>query len=167
MLATAARAAFAARSSTSFSDASPVGGRLLDRFGREPHDGEDRSLDRPEHRFVGRVGGAPQAGDHIGGRDRLERRERVGEAPEDLREDHARVAAGAHQRAVPDRLAHLLHVGAVGGQLVDDRLQGERHVRAGVAVGHGVDVEAVQFFLMVAQRVAVRGDHPAQISRRE
>ena len=142
-------------------------GRLLDGLGREPHHGEDRPLDRAEHRLVGGVGGAPQAGDHVGSRDRLERRERVGEAAEDLREDHARVPAGAHQRTVPDRLADLLHVGAVGGQLVDDRFERERHVGAGVAVGHRVDVEAVQLFLVVAQHVAVRGDHAAQISRRE
>ena len=143
------------------------GGRLLDRFGREPHDGEDGALDRAEHRFVGRVGGAAQPRDHVGGRDRVEGRERVGEAPQDLRQDHARVAAGAHERPVPYRLAHLRHVRAVARQLAHHRFERERHVRARVAVGHGVDVEAVQLLLVVPQRVAVRGDDAAQISRCE
>ena len=107
MLATAARAAFAAAFEHVVEGGLAGGGRLLDGFGREPHDGEDGALDRAEHRFVGRVGGAAQAGDHVGRGDRLEGRERVGEAPEDLRQDHARVAAGAHERPVPDRLAHL------------------------------------------------------------
>ena len=34
------------------------------------------------------------------------------------------------------------------------RLEGERHVGAGVAVGHRVDVEPVQLFLVRAERVA-------------
>ena len=144
-----------------------IRGYLLDGFGGDPHDREDRSLDRPEHCFVGGIGSAPQTGDHVGSRDRLEWRERVREAPQDLRQDHTRVPAGPHQRAVPDRLTDLLHVRAVGGQLLDDGFEGERHIGARIAVGHRVHVEAVQFFLMVAQRVAVRGDHTSQISRCE
>ena len=110
VLATAARAAFAARSSTLVEGGSrPRWTAPSTDFGREPHHGEDRALDRAQHRLVGRVGGPAQPGDHVGAGHRVERRERVGEAPQDLREDHARVAAGAHQRPVPDRLAHLLH----------------------------------------------------------
>ena len=167
MLATAARAAFAARSSTSLRVASPLADACSTASAASRTTVRIVPSTGPEHRLVRRVRGAPQAGDHVGSRDRLERRERVGEAAEDLREDHAGVPAGTHQRTVPDRLADLLHGGAVGGQLVDDGFERERHVGAGVAVGHRVDVEAVQLFLVVAQHVAVGGDHAAQISRRE
>ena len=43
--------------------------------------------------------------------DRVERRERVGEPAQDLGQDHARVAARPHERAVANGLADLLHCG--------------------------------------------------------
>ena len=92
--------------------------------------------------------------------------ERVGEAPQDLAEDHARVAPGAHERAVRDRLADLGH-GLGRPELLDHRLEGQRHVRAGVAVGHRVDVEPVQRLLVDAERVPEAGDDPADVGRAE
>ena len=41
------------------------------------------------------------------------------------------------------------------GQLAHHRLEGQRHVGPGVAVGHGVDVEAVDELLVGTQRVPV------------
>ena len=97
---------------------------------------------------------------------RAPRPERVGEAPEDLAEDHARVAPGAHERPVRDRLADLGH--RLGrSELLDDRLEGQRHVRAGVAVGHRVDVQPVQRLLVDAERVPEAGDDPADVGRAE
>ena len=56
-------------------------------------------------------------------------------------------------------------VGAV--ELPDHRLEGERHVGAGVAVGHGVDVEAVQLVLVGAECVAIGGDDATQVGGTE
>jgi hypothetical protein len=47
----------------------------------------------------------------------------------------------------------------------DDRLDGQRHVGAGVAIGNGVDVEAVDDLLMSAQDVPIALEHPADIGR--
>ena len=108
--ATASCAASAARSSTPSSVVAPSALRRLRRLGGVAHDGEDRPLDRAHHRLVRGVGGRGA------GRRRRRRRptassrrERVGEPAQDLREDHARVAPGAHERAVRDRLADLVH----------------------------------------------------------
>jgi len=68
----------------------------------------------------------------------------VGEPADDLRQDHARVAACAHERR-PREL--LRESGAVVRlrllERLDDRARGEREVRPGVAVGDGIDVEVV------------------------
>jgi large subunit ribosomal protein L28 len=68
-----------------------------------------------------------------------------------------------------DRFAHLLHGRGVRGpvQLLDDRFEGERHVGAGVAVGHRVHVERVEFVLMGAERVPVGRHDPSQVPRRQ
>ena len=70
--------------------------------------------------------------------------EPLGHAPEDLAGDDAGVAARAHQRPEADRGGDPL------GRLARDRLRlvergldRREHVRAGVAVGDRVDVEAV------------------------
>ena len=51
-------------------------------------------------------------------------------------------------------------------ELRDHRLEGERHVRAGVAVGDRVHVEPVELVLVRAQGVAVGGDDPPQVAGR-
>ncbi len=50
-------------------------------------------------------------------------------------------------------------------ELGGHRLEGEGHVRAGVAVGHGVDVEAVDELLMAAQAVPEGADDAAEPGR--
>ena len=67
------------------------------------------------------------------------------------RQDHAGVAPGAHERAVADGLARR----PPGrrrrpSSSSHDRLEGEGHVGAGVAVGHRVDVEPVDAGLVGA-----------------
>ena len=59
-----------------------------------------------------------------------------------------------------------LHVDGMSSHAVElghHRLEGERHVRARVAVGHRVDVEPVDDVLVGAERVAVTGDHGPQV----
>ena len=81
------------------------------------------------------------------------------EAAEDLAQDHAAVAAGAHERAVADGVARgveilgrsVLHLGHHG-------VEGARHVGAGVAVGNRVHVEAIEPARVLAHGVAERGD---------
>ncbi len=71
--------------------------------------------------------------------------EALGEAAEDLREDDARVAAGAHEGAEADRggdAVRLLPADAL--TLLEGGADGGEHVRAGVAVRDGVDVERVE-----------------------
>jgi len=71
------------------------------------------------------------------------------EAPEDLRQDHARVAAGAHQAAVRRELGDLAHLGGVRLLDVLDRgLKRQQHVRARVAVGDREHVEPVHLLVV-------------------
>ena len=132
-------------------------------LGRRPHDREDRPLDRAHDGLVGRVGRPGAARRDVGRAGGLEVAERVGEAPQDLGEDHAGVAPGAHQRAVGDGLADLGHVLGGPPSSWHHRLEGQRHVRAGVAVGDRVDVQPVQLVLVGAQRVPEPGDGLPQI----
>ena len=70
--------------------------------------------------------------------------EHVGGSAHDLREDHARVAARAHQRAARDVARERLPARRRG--LVDglgNRAHRHRQVRAGVAVRNRIDVEVV------------------------
>ena len=115
-----------------------------------PHDGEDRPLDRPHDRGVGGGAGLGQGRRHRGPVGPLGVVEAVAEPPQDLGQDHARVAPRPHERAVGDGLAGGDHVAgfrhSVEGR--HHRLQGEGHVGAGVAVGDGIDVEPVQSLLV-------------------
>ena len=140
--------------------------RLLDRLGGEPDDREDGSLDRSEHRLVGRIGGAAESRHDVMRADAFERRERVRQPPQDLRQDHTRVAARAHQRAVPDCFADVAHRRVRGGgQLADDGFDREGHVRPRVAVGDGVHVEPVELVLVQPQHVAVRRHDAPEVGR--
>ena len=142
--------------------------RSLDRVRPAPHDGGDqladasfgvglgllrhladdrqhRPLDRFRHRRVRRVA---RAAERPGDRCRVELlrlRDRLCEAADDLREDHARVAAGAHQRGTGEFLRERREIGRGRRvELLDRRANSERQVRAGVAVGDGIDVEIVE-----------------------
>ena len=57
------------------------------------------------------------------------------------------------------------HTSPIAGGVADlgaHRLERQRHVRAGVAVGDRVHVEPVELLLVAAERVAVGGDDPGQ-----
>ena len=61
------------------------------------------------------------------------------------------------------------HVG-VGSQLVellDDRFNRQGHVCAGVTVGHGVDIEAVNYLFVGSQQVGKGADYSAEVSGRQ
>ncbi len=122
-------------------------GRVLPRGslgGKLAGDGQDRSFDGLAHGRIGSVArGCESARDRLG-IDLAGLRKRLGRATDDLREDHARVAARAEQRR-PRRLTRELGpVARLGAR------QGFRHsasrqqqVRPRVAVGDRIDVEVV------------------------
>ncbi len=128
---------------------------------------QDRPLDRAHHRPPGQLGGVADGVHQDVGADAalLGARHPLAHAPEELREDHARVPPGAHQGAVADGLAHLGQPGPRldALELGDHRFEGQGHVGARVPVGHRVDVEAVDVGLVQAQGVPVAPHHGAQV----
>ena len=118
--------------------------RVLRLLGQLPQHRQDRALHRMEDLPVGGVGRGAEGAPNPRGIDQALLREHLHRAAQDLREDHARVPAAAHQRR-PRQL--LRERGAVrrarGFERLHDRARGERQVRAGVAVGHGIDVQVV------------------------
>ena len=118
--------------------------RVLGLLGQLPDHRQHRPLDRTPDRAVGGVaGGAERTPD----RRRVEQpglAERLGRAAQDLGEDDAGVAAGAHQRGARQLLRERRAVGGSRGvEHLHDRARGQRQVRAGVAVRDGIDVEVV------------------------
>ena len=107
-------------------------GELADR-------GQHRSLDGLADGAVGGVARAPQRAGQVVGL-----AERLGRAPDDLREDHARVPPRPHQggpRHLAGELGAILALGRL--ERLDDRAHGERQVRARVAVRHRIHVQVV------------------------
>ena len=129
----------------------PLRAALGDGVGHRPDHGEHRSLGRLADRGVGAVGGVGQRRldqlrvDQPAGRGR----DLLGGAADDLAEDHAGVAARAHQRGARD-LADDLRPARVAVRALLERVElvehvthRQRHVVAGVAVGDREDVEVV------------------------
>ena len=118
--------------------------RVLGLLGELADHRQHRPLHRPAH---GAVGGVARGAEGAADRGRVEQSrlaERLGGAAEDLGEDDAGVAAGAHQRRARQLLGERRAVG--GGRRLEhvhDRARRQRQVRAGVAVGNGIDVEVV------------------------
>ena len=78
---------------------------------------------------------------------------------EDLREDDARIAARTAQSALGDVIAHVGEAVGGSGEFLDRRLHRERHVGAGIAVGHGEDVERVHLCPIIFQHLRADKDH--------
>ena len=113
-------------------------------LGRLADDGQDRAFDRLRDGAVGRLRAARQGVGEIQAVEPGLAGEPLGHPAEDLAGDYARVAAGAHKRPESDRRGDTLNRdlrNTLG--LVERGLDCRVHVRAGVAVRHGVDVEAV------------------------
>ncbi len=125
-------------------DVRVVPGRLESRVGGLPNHGQDRALDRVADRRVGQLRSAGEGLGKIGTAHLALALEGLGQTATDLRGDHARVAPGSHQGPQAERGRDLF------GRAVHDELgflegdpDGGQHVRAGIAVGHGEDVELV------------------------
>ncbi len=114
------------------------------RVGRLADDRQDRALDRLGDRAVGRLRALRQGVGEVEAVEPALAAETLGHAAEDLARDHPGVAAGAHQRPEADRRRDPF--GRLTGdalRLVERGLDRRQHVRAGVAVGDGIDVERV------------------------
>ena len=141
------------------------------------HDRQDRALGGLADRGVGAVGGARERGADQGRVDQLAgaAEELLGGAVDQLREDHAAVAARPEQRCARDRLDDLVAPDLVdravpsGGQPVElgeHGLHRQDHVVAGVAVGDGKHVEVVDLLatgLQVRERPGDQGAKTDQI----
>ena len=113
---------------------------------------EDRALNGLADGLEGDLDGSAERIGDVGGRNGLiGRNETLGHTAQDLRGDDTGVAAGAHQGAVGDGAGDGLHVsvGGKSGELLGHRGERERHVGAGVTVGHGEDVELVDLLGLV------------------
>ena len=139
-----------------------VGLVALRLFRKLADDREHRPLDRPPH---GAVGGVGRPAQRLGRQRRADavRRlgEDVGDAPHDLGEDHPGVAARSHQRGPRDRVREGRPVARLRRvDRVRDRPHRQREVRAGVAVGDGIDVEVVDAAAARLERGEGRADEP-------
>ena len=151
-----------------------VGELAGQRVGHLAEDGQHRPLGRLADRVVGGVGGAGEGGGDQHRVDQLAGAagQLLGGAADDLAEDHAGVAAGAHQRRPGQRLdqlgaADLVDLLAVEPiELGHHRVQGHRHVVARVAVGDREDVEVVHLLAPGLERGVRRADDPAKAGDR-
>ena len=126
--------------------------RDLGCLGRLADDGQDRPLDRLDHPLVGRLGGLAHRDRELPGIKRRQVLQLAGEPAPDLRQDHPRVAAGAHQGAVRDPLRYPADVvQLLRGHLVVGRAHREEHVGAGIAIGNRKDVEGVDRLVMAIE----------------
>ena len=122
-----------------------VAGRRSARLGGLADDGEDRALDRAHHRLVGGVGGRGAAPRRASAPSTPSASANaVGEAPQDLR----RITPELPRAPISEPWLIALQTSAMSASAppssAHHRLERERHVRAGVAVGHRVDVEPVE-----------------------
>src|SRR5438046_1040890 len=126
-------------------------------------DREDGALRGLVDRAVGGVGRLLERGGELRRRERALALDRAREAAKDLGQDHARVAARAHEAPVRGELGDLAHLRGVRFlHVLDRRLQGQQHVRAGVAVGHRKDVEPVYLFMVGAQPAETAEQRPLE-----
>ena len=105
--------------------------------------GEDRAFDRRRNRLVRQIAALRQRVRELRAADVVAASEGFLRAGEDLRQDHTGVAARTHERSVR-RGRGAVRAPRIGATCRDDggadRVQ---HVRAGVAVGDGIHVEAI------------------------
>ena len=120
--------------------------RLGSRGGGLADDGQHRALDRAGDGRIGRVAATLQGACQVAAVDRGLAVDLLAHAAQDLREDHAAVAAGAHQRSQAECRADPPEA-ALCGWDGEGPLDGGAHrreqVRARVAVRDGEDVERV------------------------
>ena len=122
-----------------------------------PDNCQDRALHRLDNTLVGGFTACPQAGSQVTRADAGLVAETVRHAAQDLREDDAGVAAGAHQRTLCHGLRHATDVRfAAVFDLCPGRAHGQHHIDAGVAIRNRKHVQCVDD-VAVALQPAVAG----------
>jgi hypothetical protein len=147
-----------------------VGEVVRDAAGHRADGRQHGALGRIAHRRVGGVGGAGERGRDEDGIHQLARSrgELFGRPAHDLGEDHARVAARAEQRRASDSADDLVAAGHVDRlavhpvELVEHRLERERHVVPRVAIGDGEDVQVVDLLAAALELRERGGDDPPE-----
>ena len=122
---------------------------------------QHRALDRPRH---GAVGGRRRHRERMGQVEAVETAlagEALGEAAHDLAQDHPGVAPRPEQGALAEAVGDRLHAGLVA-DVAQHLAAGRQHVRAGVAVRDGEDVEGVD---LVDVRFEVRDGRPDRLQQ--
>ena len=129
------------------------------RCGRIAQHREDSALHGLAHSLEGHFHGLGEGGGNRCGVEDVVALAALAQAAQDLGGDDAGVAAGSHERAGGNGLAHLVRAGADGevGHVTHHALDGQRHVRARVAVGHGEHVQAVDLLLALVERLGGGG----------
>ena len=135
-------------------------------------DGEHRALGGLADGAVGALGGAGHAGGEHGRADELARAgdEFLDGAADQLREDHAGVAARTQQGGAADGFDDLVAADLVerlvgrgeAVELLEHGAHRERHVVARVAVGDREDVEVVDLLAARSSSARSSGDERAQ-----
>ena len=132
--------------------------------------GKNGALNRFAHGLERHFGRASEAGIERRGGNALffEAFESLAQTAQNLRRNNAGIAAGAHERTRGDGLANFRARSANRKlrKVVDDHLHGERHVRAGVAIGHGEHIEAVDLVFAVGKRLLGSSDRVQNFMRR-
>ena len=147
----------------------PQGGDLLGTAGGSflaghPGNGQDGALGGLHHGLVGTLHALFQGGDDVGGVGFLLAFQRLGEAAEQQAGDHAGVAARTAQHGGGSGLGGLTHGAAVVQrvQLCHGGTHRHAHVGAGVAIGHGENVQLVHTGALVVDVVRAGDDRVAQ-----
>ena len=124
-------------------------GRFHGRVGGNAGHGQDRALRRLHHGLVGRLDAAAQGHRQLLARAGLYALQGLGEAAEQQREDDAGIAARAAQHGRSRDIGGLRQRDAARLAQIGCRcVQRHAHVRAGVAVGDGEDVQLVDLLFV-------------------
>ena len=106
-------------------------------------DGQDRARRRRAHGIVRMAPSEVERSAKLAVAEIIGARESVLQTADDLREDHAAVAARAHERAVCRRRAHRGEGRLGRARVLQRRVDGVDHVRSGVPVRDRIHVERV------------------------
>ena len=135
--------------------------------GSQPGDGEDGALGGLHNGLIGSVHALLQG---LGPQNTIAAVMALQcplQALEEQRQDHARVAPGAPQCGGSGGLGHGVQLGAVHTpQIVGCGVDSHGHIRAGVAIGHGENVQFIQILLVDLDRGGCAEDHSLQFSPR-
>ena len=128
--------------------------------GRHAGHGEDGALGGLHNGLVGGGHAEVQRNGQVPAVDGLALLDALGKAAEQQGQDDARVAAGAPQQRGSGRLGGQAHGGIlVLFQLSGRGADGQAHIGAGIAVGHGEHVQVVDLLLFSVDRGGCVDDH--------